>query len=136
MQLRLKTKLVISISTMVVGLVAALSYIYMSQLLRQRVTEAYQSGDFVSHQIYHGAREAIELDFSNALVDLDDARAVEAAIEDSLQTDPGLNSLLQSIVGYSPTIYDAAITDTAGRALLHTDPDSQNKPLPTRADFA
>ena len=99
MRLKLKTKLVISISAMVVALVATLSYIYVSQMLRLRVREAYQSGDFTAHQIYHGAREALELDLSNARVDPDDAQAVAAAIEDSLQTDPGLNSLLQSIVG-------------------------------------
>jgi signal transduction histidine kinase len=136
MRLKLKIKLVIAISAMVVALVATLSYIYMSQMLRQRVAEAYQSGNFIAHQIYHGAREALELDLSNAHIDLDDPRAVEAAIEDSLQTDPGLNSLLQSIVGYSPTIYDATIADASGRALLHTDSDAQGKPVPPRPDFA
>ncbi|MBZ5568540.1 MAG: PAS domain-containing protein [Acidobacteriia bacterium] len=136
MRLRLKAKLVIAISAMVVALVATLSYIYMSQMLRQRVREEYQTGDFIAHQIYHGAREALELDLVNANVDADDPQAVAAAIEDSLQTDPGLNSLLQSIVGYSPTIYDAAITDTSGRALLHTDADAQGKPVPPRPDFA
>jgi signal transduction histidine kinase len=135
MRLKLKTKLVISISAMVVALVATLSYIYVAQILRQRVTEAYASGDFTAHQIYHGAREALELDLSNARVDPDDEKAVESVIEDSLQTDPGLNSLLQSIVGYSPTIYDAAITDTSRRALLHTDSEAQGKPVPQRPDF-
>jgi hypothetical protein len=120
MRLRLKTKLVMAISGLVMALVTTLSYVYLSQMMRQRVSEAYDSGDFIAHQIYHGAREALELDLSNARIDPNDAQAVESAIEDSLQTDPGLNSLLQSIVGYSPTIYDAAITDTTGRVLLHT----------------
>ncbi len=136
MRLKLKTKLVIAISAMVVALVATLSYIYTSQMLRQHVRQAYDSGDFIAHQIYHGAREALELDLSNMDVDPSDPKAVEAAIEDSLQTDPGLNSLLQSIVGYSPTIYDAAITDTTGRALLHTDSDAQGKLVAPRPDFA
>ena len=135
MRFKLKTKLVIAISAMVVALVATLSYIYVSQMMRQRVREAYQSGDFTAHQIYHGAREALELDLSNAHVDPDYPQAVEAAIEDSLQTDPGLNSLLQSIVGYSPTIYDAALTDISGRARLHTDSEAQGKLAPSRPDF-
>src|ERR1043165_3578423 len=134
MRLKLKTKLVIAISAMVVALVATLSYIYVAQLLRQRISEAYQSADFTAHQIFHGAREALELDLTNSQVDPEDRQAVEAAIEDSLQTDPGLNSLLQSIVGYSPTIYDAAIVDTTGRALLHTDSDAQGKPVSERQD--
>ncbi len=136
MRLRLKTKLVIAISGLVMALVTTLSYVYLSQMMRQRVSEAYDSGDFIAHQIYHGAREALELDLSNARIDSNDAQAVESAIEDSLQTDPGLNSLLQSIVGYSPTIYDAAITDTTGRVLLHTDSEVQGKVLAPRPDFS
>ncbi len=114
----------------------ALSYAYVSQLLRQRVNEAYDSADFIAHQIYHGAREALEVDLSNSPSVAKDPNAERAAIEESLQTDPGLNSLLQSIVGYSPTIYDAAIADVNGRALLHTDSDMLGKPLRTRPDFA
>ncbi|HEU5453938.1 MAG TPA: ATP-binding protein [Terriglobales bacterium] len=129
MRLRLKTKLVIAISAMVVALVSALSYIYVSQLLRQRIQDAYDSADFMSHQILNQAREALEVDYSNLRPDPDNPNAEREAIEESLQTDPGLNSLLQSIVGYDPTIYDAAIVDTQGRALLHTDAAMQGKPV-------
>ncbi|MGI9103996.1 MAG: sensor histidine kinase [Terriglobales bacterium] len=135
MRLKLKTKLVIAISAMVVALVATLSYIYVAQSLRQRVSEAYESGDFIAHQIYHGTRDALEIDLNNTRYDPDDPNSVQAAIAESLQSDPGLNSLLQSIVGYSPTIYDAAITDKTGLSLLHTDAESQGKIAPPRPDF-
>jgi hypothetical protein len=52
MRFRLKTKLVIAISGMVLALVSVLSYVYLSQLLRQRITQAYNDGDFIAHQIY------------------------------------------------------------------------------------
>jgi PAS domain S-box-containing protein len=55
-------------------------------------------------------------------VDTNNRQSVRAATEEILQTDPGLNSLMQSIVGYSRPIYDAAIADPEGHALLHTDP--------------
>ncbi len=135
MRLRLKTKLVIAITAMVVALVSSLTYVYVSQLLRQRVREARDTADFVAHQIYHGAREALEVDLNSTRVDVNDPEAVRAAIEETLQTDPGLNSLLQSIVGYSPIIYDAAITDAGGRALLHTDAFALGKPLRRRPNF-
>src|SRR5689334_19880974 len=136
MRMSLKTKLVMAISAMVVALVAALSYVYVSQLLRQRLRDANDDGDVIAHQIYHSAREALEIDLSSTRVDPDNPDEVRTAIEDSLQTDPGLNSLLQSIVGYSPTIYDALITDVNGRALLHTDADVIGKPIPDRPRFA
>jgi signal transduction histidine kinase len=47
-----------------------------------------------------------------------------------------LNSLLQSIVGYSPTIYDVAVADNNDRAIVHSDGNMINKQLPAREDFA
>jgi signal transduction histidine kinase len=58
-----------------------------------------------------------------------------ASVPQALQNDSGLNSLLQSIVGYSPIVYDVAIADSSGRALLHTDPDMIGKQLPNRPNF-
>ena len=132
---RLKTKLVLAISGMVVAVVATLSTIYISHTVRHAVEDSYQSADFVGHQIFHLTRQALEVDLSDTPVDLDDPKAVQAAVEEALQTDPGLNSLLQSIIGYSPTVYDVAIVDAKGRALLHTDAEQQGKIIASRPDF-
>jgi PAS domain S-box-containing protein len=135
-RIRLKTKLVLAITLMVVALVTTLSSIYLSHLVRQRVEEVYQGAQFVGHQIFHATRQALEVDLSDTTVDLSDPGGIRAAIEEVLSTDPGLNSLLQSIVGYSPTIYDVAIVDAQGRALLHTDADKIGRLVPERDDFA
>ena len=135
-RIRLKTKLVLSISAMVFALVAALSWIYVSQIVHQRIIESYQSTDFVAHQILHGARQALEVDLNSSQIDTSDPKKVRDAIAEILQTDGGLNGLLQSIIGYSPTIYDAAIADTSGVAMLHTDATSLDKPLARREDLA
>jgi PAS domain S-box-containing protein len=135
--MRLKTKLVLAISGMVVAVVAAFSTIYISQIVRQRINETYNDADFVAHQIFHGTREALELDLSNTRLDTKNPKALRAAVEDTLQNDPGLNSLLQSIVGYSPTIYDVAIADSDGRPLLHSDSEllTKSASVPSRDDF-
>ncbi len=136
MRLRLKTKLVIAITAMVVALVSILSGLYIAQLLRQRMREAQDSAEFVAHQIYHGTREALDQTLTNPALDPSDPEALHRAIEHTLQTDPGLTSLLQSIVGYSPIIYDASISDPSGRALLHTDPSLLDTQLRPRTAFA
>jgi PAS domain S-box-containing protein len=135
--MRLKTKLVLAISGMVLAVVTAFSTIYISQLVRQRINETFNDADFVAHQIFHGTRQALELDFSSTRLDPKNRTAMQAALEETLQTDPGLNSLLQSIVGYSPTIYDVAIADAQGHPLLHSDPELPTKTsvLPQREDF-
>lgn len=134
-RLRLKTKLVLAISGMVVAVVATLSSIYLSRLISNRVNEAYESADFVARQIFHATREALEIDLNDRRIDTSDPAAVNAAVQASLETDAGLDSLLQSIVGYSPIIYDVAIADEKGRALLHSDGQSIGQLLPRRQEF-
>jgi len=134
-RVRLKTKLVLAISGMVFALVAVFSYLYVSHLVRQRTTEAYDGAAFVAKQIRESAREASQIDLSSTFVDSNDAQQVQAVLDQALQTDPGLTTLLQSIVGYSPTISDAAIADVTGRAIVHTDPSFIGTQLEPRDNF-
>ena len=137
MRLRLKTKLVLAISGMVAVVVVAFASIYISQMVRQRLNDTEETGDFIAHQIVDGVRDALELDLSSTKIDTQNPAAVREAAEEALQTDPGLNSLLQSVVGYSRPIYDAAVADGRGHALLHTDPKIMqgDQPLPSREEF-
>ena len=107
---------------MVVAIVATLSSIYISQLIRQRSDEAYQNAQFITLELFNSAREALENDLSNSKLDLSQPAVFNDAVEESLQTDAGLSSLVQSVIGYSPTVYDIAITDANGKAIIHTDP--------------
>ena len=134
-RMRLKTKLVLAISSMVFALVAIFSYLYVSHLVRQRTVEAYDSADFVAKEIRESAREASQVDLSSAFVNESDSKQVEEVLEQALKTDTGMNILLQSVVGYSPTVVDAAITDVNGRAIVHTDPLAIGKEVPGREDF-
>jgi len=120
---------------MVFALVAIFCYLYVSHLVRQRTAEAYDSADFVAKEIRESARQASQVDLSSAFVNESDSKQVEEVLEQALKTDTGLNTLLQSVVGYSPTIFDAAIADVNGRAIVHTDPLAIGKDVPAREDF-
>ncbi|HUI82902.1 MAG TPA: ATP-binding protein [Candidatus Binatia bacterium] len=133
--MRLKTKLVLAISSMVFALVVLFCYLYVSHLVRQRTAEAYESADFVAKEIRESARVASQIDLGGALLNQNDPAEVEAALEEALKNDRGLNTLLQAVVGYSPTIFDAAITDVHGRAIVHTDPGQIGRQLQDREDF-
>ena len=134
--MRLKTKLVLAISGMVFALVALFSYLYVSHLVRQRTAEAYDSADFVAKEIREAAREASLVDLSSAFVDVNNQKQVEEATHvEALKTDPGLKTLLQSVVGYLPTVSDAAIADVNGRAIVHTDLTAIGSRLQPREDF-
>ena len=135
MQVRLKTKLVLAISGMVMAIVATFSTIYISRIVRQALNDAYESANFVGHQVFQLTRDALQSSLSNSQIDLDNPEAVRSAVEDALQSDPGLNSLLQSVIGYSPTIYDVSIVDAGGKALLHTDADQIGKTIAQREEM-
>ena len=135
-RLRLKTKLVLAITGMVFVLVGLFSYVYVSHRLRQSTTEAYTRGDFVAKEIEDSARKATQVDLRKLEVDLDNPVLVQAALERRLQEDDGLNTLLQSILAYSYTIYDAGITDVEGRAIVHTDTSLLGSRLERRDNYS
>ncbi len=134
-RISLKTKLVLAISGMVFALVAAFSYLYVSKVVRQRTAQAYQTADFVAKEILERAGDVTHVDPAELGVDPSSPQAIELAIKDRLQHDPGLRSLLNSIVGFSDIVYDAAIADTSGRAIVDTNQHPVNTPLINRDDF-
>lgn len=135
MRVRLKTKLVLAISGMVVAIVATFSTIYISRTVRQALNDAYEGANFVGHQVFQLTRDALQAGFNDSKIDPDNPEAVREVVEDALQSDRGLSSLLQSVIGYSPTIYDVSIVDADGRALVHTDADQIGKTIPQREEL-
>lgn len=131
-RLRLKTKLVLAITGMVFALVVILSALFFSQLLRQRLNGTSDNADFIAHQIYQATKQALETDLSSTRLDLNDPSQARNAVAEVLQSDEPANTLLQSIVGYDPEVYDACVVDADGRALLHSDSSLLDKPVPRR----
>src|SRR5437868_6234742 len=133
--MRRKTKIVLGITLLVFVLVVAFSYIYISELLRQRIASAYETSAPLAQQIQFAVDQALP-DLSSTRVDTNNAAAVRAAVEEALATDVNLNNLLQSVVADWPIIYDAAIVDNENKALLHTNTNLIGKTIPPRPDFA
>ena len=119
-RLRLKTKLLLAISGIVLAFVAVFSYVYISHRLRQSTTEAYTRADFVAKEIEESAREATQVNFPALGLDINDPARVQAELERLIQEDKGLHTLLQSILAYSFAVYDAGITDSNDRVIVHT----------------
>jgi len=135
-KLRLKTKLVIAISGMVVALVVALLTIYVSQLVHQAVRDAYNSGNFVAHEIRHLAMQALEEDLESTKLKPITPEEFEQFAQESLTTDPGVGSLIESIIGYSPEVLDSAVVDTHGVAMMHSANEMIGKKMLARDDLA
>ena len=133
--MRLKTKLVLAITGLVFLVVFTLSWIFLGQLLRQRMTQAFTANDMVAHQIAAATRQSLELNTRGRRVLGNDPKELRAIAAAALRSDSNLKTLMNSAISYSPTVFDVAIADSEGRALLSTDPANLDHALPHRQEY-
>ncbi len=134
--MRLKTKLVLAITGLVFVMVTILSGLYLSQLLHQQVEQAWFSNDILAHQIVFATRNALDRGVKTHPVDPKDRAALRETVAASLRQDQGLATLFNSVISYSPTVFDISIVDWNGRALISTDPSQKDQLVPSRPDFS
>jgi len=132
--MRRKTKIVLAITFMVTAMVSAFSYLYISQLLRQRVNNASEIAQLLAQSVAYSARNAVP-DLTSTRLDTDNPKAVRTAIEGILRTDTDLNDMVDSFVGNTNIVTDLAIVDLDGRAILHSNADLAGKVVRKRPDF-
>ena len=132
--LRRKTIIVLAITLMVTVMVTAFSYLYVSQMLRLRIANAHETAASLTRQLAYAAENAVP-DFGSTKIDTGDTVAVRRALTDYVQTDVDLNNLLQSVTGDWRFIYDVAIVDVSGKAVLHSNARLQGKAIDPRPDF-
>jgi len=132
--LRRKTIIVLAITLMVTVMVTAFSYLYLSQILRLRIVNASDTANSLTHQLAYAANNAVP-DFGSTNIDTSDPVALKRALTEYVQTDVDLNNLLQSVPGDWRYIYDVAIVDVNGKALLHTNASLLGKVIEPRPDF-
>jgi hypothetical protein len=133
--LRLKTKLVLAITGLIFLVVTVLSWVFLDELLEQRISVSYAGNLVVAHQILYSTRLALEEDLRGKVIDANDPTALRKAMATALQQDKSLEALLASVIRYSPTVFDVSIADAQGRALVSTDPMLDDQILPPEPDY-
>lgn len=133
--MRLKIKLVFAVTAMVFAVVVMLSAIYLAQLMSERIEQTYEHNDIIAHQVLLATRSALERGMVNYPLAAKDPATLRAAIVTVLHNDVTLQQVLNSVIRYSPTIYDVTIADDNGKALVSTDPAIRDQQVPTRAGF-
>ena len=132
--LRRKTIIVLAITLMVTTMVTAFSYLYVSQMLRWRIVNAEETATNLTHQLAYVTENAVP-DFGSTKVDTSDPVELRRALAEYIPTDVNLNNLLQSITGDWSFIYDVAIVDINGKALLHSNSNLQGKVIEPRPGY-
>ena len=132
--MRRKAIIVFAITFMVSVMVAAFSYLYISQILRQRITNAYESASRLTQQLAYFAGNDLP-DLSSTRIDTNDPAAVRRALAEYLPMDTNILNNLESEVALWPFVYDVSVVDANGKALLHTNPQLVGKLVGARKDF-
>ena len=123
MRLSLKTKFTLTTSLLVLAVVAVVSGLYIARLTRQVLRQADDRAQFVAQQVFLACQNALataaEGGDSPASNDPKDIR--HEYVRRTLDNSSTLNSLIESAVGYSPTIYEITIADNDGAVLVSSD---------------
>ncbi|HEY3627560.1 MAG TPA: ATP-binding protein [Terracidiphilus sp.] len=133
--MRLKTKLVLAITALVLLISGLLSLVYVSQLLRASVEQSYETNHMVVNQVQLAVKKALETGLRDRKFDPSKPYELRDLAAGAIRASEPLQVVTDSVYRYSATVYDINIADTTGRILLSTDPESQDKPLPSRPDF-
>jgi signal transduction histidine kinase len=135
MGLSLKIKLTALITLLVLLMVLATSTLYLSHLTRQALSEVESRGEYVANEIYHQASTLLSQARMPVGSNPSDFQALGGFVQARLAADAGLTSLLESAIGYSPSIYYAAITDTRHQVMVHNDPGEIGQVMAPAAPF-
>src|SRR5271170_4344854 len=122
MRLSLKTKFTLATSLLVLAVVTVVSGLYLARLTRQTLRQADDRARFVARQIYLACQNSMtdaaargDAPASNSPADL------RAYVQRALDNSNTLNSVMESAIGYSTTIYEITVSDRDGIVLVSSD---------------
>lgn len=134
--MRLKTKLIIALSLLVLVVVATASGLYLASILREQMSGIYASADFVSREIFNEVRQEVQSAAAAGLVDLRQPADAEQFMS-GLDQSASLTTLMNSAIGYPVTsaVRDVAVVNADGRVLADSDPQLVGQILPPRSQL-
>jgi PAS domain S-box-containing protein len=133
--MRLKTKLVLAISALVLLIAGAVSLVYVHQLVKAAVQQTYDTNLMVARLVRFALQNALENGLRDRTVDPSNPGELQELVAETVRNDLQLQAALDSVNRYSATVYDVNIGDSQGVTLLSTNPDNEGKPLPSRPRY-
>ncbi|MGA2349267.1 MAG: ATP-binding protein [Terracidiphilus sp.] len=133
--MRLKTKLVLAITLLVFLIAGLLSVVFVSELLHAAVRESYDTNLMVAEQVRFALQNALEMGLRDRRVDPGNPAELRVLAAQAVRNNAALQAVVDSVNRYSLTVYDINIGDSKSSTLLSTNPENEDKPLPSRANY-
>ncbi len=132
MQLRLRTKLTLVMTGLVLLVVVVLSGVFVAQLLQQVLQQTDKRTHEIAHEIFEQAQRALTDAAGEGLRPIsNDPDDIHEYVWQAFKIDEGLHAQLKT-AKETPSVYEVSITDQAGMVLVSTDESLPGKLLPRR----
>jgi PAS domain S-box-containing protein len=132
MQLRLRTKLTLVMTGLVLLVVIVLSGVFVAQLLAEVLEQTDKRTHEVAHHIFEQAQRALTDAANDGLRPISNsAEDIHEYVWQAFKLDEGLHAQLKAAKD-TPSIYEVSITDRDGTVLISTDESLPGKFLPRR----
>jgi PAS domain S-box-containing protein len=136
MQLRLRTKLTLVMTGLVLLVAAVLSGVFAAQLLDQLLQATKDRASDLANQVFVQAQHALTDAAQQGLRPSSDSpQEIHDFVRHAFEIDEGLHTQLKG-AKENPLIYEVSITDQDGRAMISTDENLPGKLLPKRAPLS
>src|SRR2546423_562234 len=137
MQLRLRTKLTLIMTGLVLLVVAVLSGVFVAQLLEQVLQETDKRVREIGLQVFEQAKRAVLAEADPGLrPKCNEPQDIYDYVERAFRTNEGLRSQLKTAKVDTPSIYEVSIVDNDGKVLVSTDESLPGKILQRRTDIS
>jgi PAS domain S-box-containing protein len=132
MQLRLRTKLTLVMTSLVLLVAAVLSGVFAAQLLEQLLQSTQKRAEDLANQVFRQAKQAIFEAGQRGLRPASDApEETHDFVRHAFEINEGLRTHLKG-ARENPLIYEVSITDLDGKVLVSTDENLPGSFLPRR----
>src|SRR5882757_4044700 len=136
MQLRLRTKLTLVMTGLVLLVVVVLSGVFVAQLLSQVLEQTDKRTHEIAHQVFEQAQRALTDAANEGLRPISNSpEDIHEYVWQAFKIDEGLRSQIRADKD-TIYIYEVAITDRDGMVLISTDESTQGKFLPRRTPLS
>src|SRR5215470_4751792 len=123
MQLRLRTKFTLVMTSLVLLVVAVMSCVFAAQLLEQLIEETDKRANDLANQVLLQAKNAMkEAIRANLRPESDSPKDIHDYVRLAFERSEGLQTQLGAAKD-NPLIYEVSITDTDGLVLASSDPN-------------
>ena len=136
MQLRLRTKLTLVMTGLVLLVVAVLSGVFAAQLLEQLLQATNSRADDVAKQVFFQAQRALADAVEQGLRPAADSpQEIHDYVRHAFEINEGLRTQLKAAKD-NPLVYEVSITDRDGMVLISTDDNLPGQYLARRAPLS